>query len=90
MIKSTLEEEQAGFTDTGFNLVDGSDTSTTTDSSSSDTTTTTIPTVSDPVSTPVNQDTTQPSAPSTPSTPTPPSTPPAQSDPPQQGGYGGY
>ena len=88
MIKSAIEEEQAGFTDTGFNLVNSQDTSTTTDSTSSDTTTT--PTVSDPVSTPVNQDTTQPSAPSTPSTPTPPSTPPAQNNPPQQGGYGGY
>ena len=91
MIKSAIEEEQAGFTDTGFNLVNSQDTSTTTDSTSSNTTTT--PTVSDPVSTPVNQDTTQPSAPSTPSTPstpTPPSTPPAQNNPPQQGGYGGY
>ena len=52
------------------------------------------PTLADPVSTPVNQDTTQPSAPSTPSTPTPPSTPPSspppQNNPPQQGGYGGY
>ena len=84
MIKSAIEEEQAGFTDTGFNLVNSQDTSTTTDSTSSNTTTT--PTVSDPVSTPVNQDTTQPSAPSTPSTPTPP----AQNNPPQQGGYGGY
>jgi len=88
MIQSAIEEEQAGFTDTGFNLVNSQDTSTTTDSTSSNTTTT--PTVSDPVSTPVNQDTTQPSAPSTPSTPTPPSTPPAQNNPPQQGGYGGY
>ena len=87
MIKSAIEEEEAGFTDTGFNLVDGSDTSTT-DDTSSDTVTTT-PTVTDPVSTPVNQPT-QPSTPSTPSTPTPPSTPPAQNNPPQQGGYGGY
>ena len=86
MIKSTIEEEEAGITDTGFNLVDGSDTSTT-DDTSSDTVTTT-PTVTDPVSTPVNQPTqpTQPSTPSTPSTPTPPSTPPAQNNPPQQGG----
>ena len=57
MIKSAIEEEQTGLTDTGFNLVNSQDTSTTT--SSSDTTTTTTPTVSDPVSTPVNQDTTQ-------------------------------
>ena len=57
MIKSTIEEEETGLTDTGFNLVNSQDTSTTT--SSSDTTTTTTPTVSDPVSTPVNQDTTQ-------------------------------
>ena len=82
MIKSTIEEEETGLTDTGFNLVDGSDISTT-DDTSSDTVTT--PTVADPVSTPVNQPT-QPSTPSTPSTPTPPPTPPAQNNPPQQGG----
>ena len=88
MIKSAIEEEETGLTDTGFNLVDGSDTSTT-DDTSSDTVTTT-PTVADPVSTPVNQPTQQtPSTPSTPSTPTPPSSPP-QNNPPQQGGYGGY
>ena len=93
MIKSAIEEEETGLTDTGFNLVDGSDTSTT-NNTSSDTVTTT-PTVADPVSTPVNQPTQQtPSTPSTPSTPTPPSTPPSspppQNNPPQQGGYGGY
>ena len=93
MIKSAIEEEETGLTDTGFNLVDGSDTSTTNDTSSD--TVTTTPTVADPVSTPVNQPTQQtPSTPSTPSTPTPPSTPPSspppQNNPPQQGGYGGY
>ena len=88
MIQSAIEEEQTGLTDTGFNLVDSQTDTTTT--SSSDTTTVSTPTTADPVSTPVNQDTTQPSAPSTPSTPTPPSTPPAQNNPPQQGGYGGY
>ena len=89
MIKSAIEEEETGLTDTGFNLVDGSDTSTT-NNTSSDTVTTT-PTVADPVSTPVNQPTQQtPSTPSTPSTPTPPSSPPPQNNPPQQGGYGGY
>ena len=89
MIKSAIEEEETGLTDTGFNLVDGSDTSIT-DDTSSDTVTTT-PTVADPVSTPVNQPTQQtPSTPSTPSTPTPPSSPPPQNNPPQQGGYGGY
>ena len=88
MIKSAIEEEETGLTDTGFNLVDGSDTSTTNDTSSD--TVTTTPTVADPVSTPVNQPTQQtPSTPSTPSTPTPPSSPP-QNNPPQQGGYGGY
>jgi len=89
MIKSAIEEEETGLTDTGFNLVDGSDTSTTNDTSSD--TVTTTPTVADPVSTPVNQPTQQtPSTPSTPSTPTPPSSPPPQNNPPQQGGYGGY
>ena len=88
MIKSTIEEEEAGITDTGFNLVDGSDTSTT-DDTSSDTVTTT-PTVTDPVSTPVNQPT-QPTQPTQQTQQqqtqqTPPSTPPAQNNPPQQGG----
>ena len=87
MIKYKDEDEDASLQDTGFNLVDGQDTTTTTDG---DTTTVSTPTVADPVTTPVNQETTQPSTPSTPSTPTPPSTPPAQNDPPQQGGYGGY
>ena len=88
MIKSIIEDEEAGLTDTSFNLVDSSVDET-------NVTNTTVAqqtqqTLTDPVSTPVNQDTTQPSAPSTPSTPTPPSTPPAQNNPPQQGGYGGY
>ena len=88
MIKSIIEDEEAGLTDTSFNLVDSSVDET-------NVTNTTVAqqtqqTLNDPVSTPVNQDTTQPSAPSTPSTPTPPSTPPAQNNPPQQGGYGGY
>jgi len=81
------EDEDASLQDSGFNLVSDQDTTTTTDG---DTTTVSTPTVADPVTTPVNQETTQPSTPSTPSTPTPPSTPPAQNDPPQQGGYGGY
>ena len=93
MIKYKDEDEDASLQDTGFNLVDGQDTTTTTDG---DTTTVSTPTVADPVSTPVNPSTPTetPSAPSTPSTPTPPSTPPSspppQNDPPQQGGYGGY
>ena len=88
MIKSAIEDEEAGLTDSEFNLVD----STLDDTTQLNTTVATQSqqTVADPVSTPVNQDTTQPSAPSTPSTPTPPSTPPAQNNPPQQGGYGGY
>ena len=87
MIKYKDEDEDASLQDSGFNLVSDQDTTTTTDG---DTTTVSTPTVADPVTTPVNQETTQPSTPSTPSTPTPPSTPPAQNDPPQQGGYGGY
>ena len=87
MIKYKDEDENASLQDTGFNLVSDQDTTTTTDG---DTTTVSTPTVAAPVTTPVNQETTQPSTPSTPSTPTPPSTPPAQNDPPQQGGYGGY
>ena len=88
MIKSAIEDEEAGLTDSGFNLVD----STLEDTTQLNTSVATQSqqTVADPVSTPVNQDTTQPSAPSTPSTPTPPSTPPAQNNPPRQGGYGGY
>ena len=84
MIKSVIEDEETGLTDSGFNLVD----STLDETTQLNTTTAvqTAQTVTDPVSTPVNQDTTQPSAPSTPSTPTPP----AQNNPPQQGGYGGY
>ena len=89
MIKSTIEEEEAGLTDTGFNLVDGSDISTTDDTSSD--TVSTRPTVTDPVSTPVNQPT-QPTQQTQQqqTQQTPPSTPPAQNNPPQQGGYGGY
>ena len=84
MIKSIIEEEELSLTDNAFNLVDSSVDET-------NVTNTTVAqqtqqTLNDPVSTPVNQDTTQPSAPSTPSTPTPP----AQNNPPQQGGYGGY
>ena len=88
MIKSIIEEEELSLTDNAFNLVDSS-----VDETNITNTTVaqqTQQTLTDPVSTPVNQDTTQPSAPSTPSTPTPPSTPPAQNNPPQQGGYGGY
>ena len=87
MIKSAIEDEEAGLTDSRFNLVDS-----TIDETTQLNTTTAVQsaqTVTDPVSTPVNQDTTQPSAPSTPSTPSTP-TPPAQNNPPQQGGYGGY
>ena len=85
MIKSAIEDEESGLTDSEFNLVD----SPLEDTTQLNTTVATQSqqTVADPVSTPVNQDTTQPSAPST---PTPPSTPPAQNNPPQQGGYGGY
>jgi len=88
MIKSTIEEEDESLTDSGFNLVD----STLDETTQLNTTNAvqTAQTVSDPVSTPVTEDTTQTSTPSTPSTPTPPSTPPAQNNPPQQGGYGGY
>jgi len=92
MIKSIIEdEEDASLTSSGFNLID----STVDESTETNTTVAqqTQQSLVDPVSTPVNQDTTQPSAPSTPSTPstpTPPSTPPAQNNPPQQGGYGGY
>ena len=84
MIKSIIEEEELSLTDNAFNLVDSS-----VDETNITNTTVaqqTQQTLTDPVSTPVNQDTTQPSAPSTPSTPTPP----AQNNPPQQGGYGGY
>ena len=84
MIKSIIEEEELSLTDNAFNLVDSS-----VDKTNITNTTVaqqTQQTLTDPVSTPVNQDTTQPSAPSTPSTPTPP----AQNNPPQQGGYGGY
>ena len=87
MIKSTIEEEETGLTDTGFNLVDGSDTSTTNDTSSD--TVTTTPTVADPVSTPVNQPT-QPTQQTQQQQTQQTSTPPAQNNPPQQGGYGGY
>jgi len=88
MIKSIIEEEELSLTDNAFNLVDSSvDETTVTNTTVAQQTQQTL---TDPVSTPVNQDTTQPSAPSTPSTPTPPSTPPAQNNPPQQGGYGGY
>ena len=93
MIKSKKEDEEISLQDTAFNLVDGQDTTTTTDG---ETTTVSTPTVADPVSTPVNQDTTQPTQQTQqqqtqqtpPSTP-PPSTPPS-SPPPNQGGYGGY
>ena len=92
MIKYRDEDEDASLQDTGFNLVDGQDTTTTTDG---DTTTVSTPTVADPVTTPVNQETTQPTQPTQQTQQqqtqqTPPSTPPAQNNPPQQGGYGGY
>ncbi|ADO98647.1 hypothetical protein PHM1_023 [Eurybiavirus PHM1] len=58
MIKSKKEDEDTSLQDTAFNLVDGQDTTTTTDGDT--TTTVSTPTVADPVSTPVNQDTTQP------------------------------
>ena len=92
MIKSIIEdEEDASLTSSGFNLIDSAvDESTETNTTVAQQTQQSL---ADPVSTPVNQDTTQPSAPSTPSTPstpTPPPTPPAHNNPPQQGGYGGY
>ena len=89
MITFKEEDEDASLQDSGFNLVDGQDTATTTDG---DTTTVSTPTVADPVTTPVNPSTPT-ETPSAPSTPTPPSTPPSsppQNNPPQQGGYGGY
>ena len=89
MIKYKEDDEDASLQDSGFNLVDGQDTTTTTDG---DTTTVSTPTVADPVSTPVNPSTPT-ETPSAPSTPTPPSTPPSsppQNNPPQEGGYGGY
>jgi len=87
MIKSAIEDEESGLTDSGFNLVD----STLDDTTQLNTTVATQSqqTVADPVSTPVNQDTTQPTQ-QTQQQQTPPSTPPAQNNPPQQGGYGGY
>ena len=87
MIKSAIEDEEAGLTDSGFNLVD----SILDDTTQLNTTVATQSqqTVADPVSTPVNQDTTQPTQ-QTQQQQTPPSTPPAQNNPPQQGGYGGY
>ena len=92
MIKSMKEDDEAGLTDTGFNLVNSA-----VDEDTILNTTTAIesaPTVADPVSTPVNQDTTQPTQPTQETQQqqtqqTPPSTPP-QNNPPQQGGYGGY
>ena len=94
MIKSEKEDEDTSLQDTAFNLVDGQDTTTTTDGDT--TTTVSTPTVADPVSTPVNQDTTQPTQQTQQqqTQQTPPSTPPAQNNPPNQGGnqggYGGY
>ena len=75
MIKSMIEDEEVASLDTGFNLVNTQDTSTTTDSAD---TVVSTPTVADPVSTPV-----------TPSTPTTPSAPSAPSSPssPYGGGY---
>ena len=89
MIKSIVEEEELSLVDSNFNLIDSSvDESTVTNTTDAQQTQQTL---ADPVSTPVNQDTTQPSAPSTPTPPsTPPSSPPPQNNPPQQGGYGGY
>ena len=57
MIKSAIEDEETGLTDSGFNLVD----STLDETTQLNTTTAvqTAQTVTDPVSTPVNQDTTQ-------------------------------
>ena len=57
MIKSVIEDEETGLTDSGFNLVD----STLDETTQLNTTTAvqTAQTVTDPVSTPVNQDTTQ-------------------------------
>ena len=78
MIKSTIEDEDASLTDSGFNLID----STIDETTQLNTTTAiqTAQTVSDPVSTPVTEETTQQTQ----------QTPPAQNNPPQQGGYGGY
>ena len=82
MIKSTIEDEDASLTDSGFNLID----STIDETTQLNTTNAvqTAQTVSDPVSTPVTEETTQQTQ------QTPPTTPPAQNNPPQQGGYGGY
>jgi hypothetical protein len=94
MITFKEDEEDTTLQDSAFNLVDGQDTSTTTDGDT--TTTVSTPTVADPVSTPVNQDTTQPTQQTQQqqTQQTPPSTPPAQNNPPNQGGnqggYGGY
>ena len=54
MIKYKEDDEDTSLQDSGFNLVDGQDTTTTTDG---DTTTVSTPTVADPVTTPVNPDT---------------------------------
>jgi len=85
MIKSTIEDEDASLTDSGFNLID----STIDETTQLNTTNAvqTAQTVSDPVSTPVTEETTQQTQQTQ---QTPPTTPPAQNNPPQQGGYGGY
>ena len=83
MIKSAIEDEEAGLTDSGFNLVD----STIDETTQLNTTVATQSqqTVADPVSTPVNQDTTQQTQQTTQQT--------QQTNNNQQqnqGGYGGY
>ena len=92
MIKSAIEDEEQELVDSGFNLVnseiDDSTLLNTTDAIVSS------PTVSDPVSTTVNQPTQQTQTQQQQTQQIPPSTPPAQNNPPQQGGqqggYGGY
>ena len=87
MIKSEKEDEDTSLQDTAFNLVDSQDTATTTDST---TTTVSTPTVADPVTTPVNQDTTQQTQQTTQQTQQTQQTDNNQQQNQQQGGYGGY
>ena len=90
MIKYKEDDEDTSLQDSGFNLVDGQDTTTTTDG---DTTTVSTPTVADPVTTPVNQDTTQQTQQTqqtTQQTQQTQQTDNNQQQNQQQGGYGGY
>ena len=90
MITFKEDEEDTTLQDSLFNLVDGQDTTTTTDG---DTTTVSTPTVADPVTTPVNQDTTQQTQQTqqtTQQTQQTQQTDNNQQQNQQQGGYGGY